>query len=72
MLARPSTLIAELSYTRLSERCQGLLRLVVAEPGLSYANVARALGIPVGSIGPTRGRCLEQLRRLLNEQAAIT
>jgi RNA polymerase sigma factor (sigma-70 family) len=60
------------AYTRLSERCQGLLRLVVAEPGLSYANVARALGIPVGSIGPTRGRCLEQLRRLLDEQAAIT
>ncbi len=60
------------AYTRLSERCQALLRLVVAEPGLSYADVARALGIPVGSIGPTRGRCLDQLRRLLDEQTAPT
>jgi RNA polymerase sigma factor (sigma-70 family) len=60
------------AYIRLSERCQALLRLVVAEPGLSYADVASALGIPVGSIGPTRGRCLEQLRRLLDEQTATT
>jgi RNA polymerase sigma factor (sigma-70 family) len=57
------------AFARLSERCQALLRLVVAEPGLSYADVAGVLGIPVGSIGPTRGRCLDQLRRLLEAAA---
>jgi RNA polymerase sigma factor (sigma-70 family) len=53
------------AFARLSQRCQSLLRLVVAEPGLSYADVSQALGIPVGGIGPTRGRCLRQLRGLL-------
>lgn len=56
------------AFARLSERCQALLRLVVAEPGLSYAEVGLALGIPVGSIGPTRGRCLRQLKVLLQER----
>jgi DNA-directed RNA polymerase specialized sigma24 family protein len=44
------------------------LRLVVAEPGLSYIEISLALGIPVGSIGPTRGRCLSHLRGLLEER----
>jgi RNA polymerase sigma factor (sigma-70 family) len=69
LLASEERVSVAAAYARLSERCQALLRLVVAEPGLSYADIARALGIPVGSIGPTRGRCLEQLRRQL-EQAA--
>ncbi|MGH8823299.1 MAG: RNA polymerase sigma factor [Jiangellaceae bacterium] len=56
------------AFARLSERCRALLRLVVAEPGLSYAEVALALDIPVGSIGPTRGRCLRQLKDLLEER----
>jgi DNA-directed RNA polymerase specialized sigma24 family protein len=54
------------AFARLSERCQALLRLLVAEPGLSYVEVSRALGIPVGGIGPTRGRCLQQLRVLID------
>jgi RNA polymerase sigma factor (sigma-70 family) len=53
------------AFARLSERCQALLRLVVAEPGLSYTEISLALGIPVGSIGPTRGRCLRNLKELL-------
>jgi len=56
------------AFARLSERCQALLRLVVAEPGLSYTEIGLALGIPVGSIGPTRGRCLRQLKVLLEER----
>jgi RNA polymerase sigma factor (sigma-70 family) len=57
------------AFARLSERCQALLRLLVAEPGLSYVEVSRALGIPVGGIGPTRGRCLQQLRVLIEATA---
>jgi RNA polymerase sigma factor (sigma-70 family) len=54
------------AFSRLSERCRALLELVivVAPP---YAEVALALDMPVGSIGPTRARCLERLRRLLDD-----
>lgn len=50
---------------RLSERCQRLLRVLMADPEPTYAEVGVALEMPVGSIGPTRGRCLEHLRREL-------
>jgi RNA polymerase sigma factor (sigma-70 family) len=49
----------------LPARCGNLLRVLVTDPPPSYADVAEALGIPVGSIGPTRRRCLELLRGLL-------
>ena len=39
-----------------------LLELLVAEPPLSYDEISRTLGIPIGSIGPTRARALAQLR----------
>jgi RNA polymerase sigma factor (sigma-70 family) len=51
------------AFTQLSEQCQRVLRVLVHAPELSYRQVAAALGIPVGGIGPTRGRCLAQLRR---------
>lgn len=50
---------------RLSKRCQELLRIVAFAPRPDYSAVASALGMPVGSIGPTRGRCLAKLRALL-------
>jgi DNA-directed RNA polymerase specialized sigma24 family protein len=46
----------------LSERCQALLRVIAFADRPDYAAVAKALGMPVGSIGPTRGRCLAKLR----------
>jgi RNA polymerase sigma factor (sigma-70 family) len=39
-----------------------LMKSLLAEPAPSYAEVSAQLGIPIGSIGPTRGRCLERLR----------
>jgi RNA polymerase sigma factor (sigma-70 family) len=48
---------------QLSERCRTLLRVISADPDASYAQVSAAAGMPVGSIGPSRARCLEQLRR---------
>lgn len=56
-------------FERLSERCRVLLRILVATPPPAYADVAAALGMPIGSIGPTRGRCLERLRSLADEVA---
>jgi RNA polymerase sigma factor (sigma-70 family) len=50
---------------RLPERCQKLLRIVAAGPRPNYTDVAKTLEMPVGSIGPTRGRCLDKLRQEL-------
>jgi RNA polymerase sigma factor (sigma-70 family) len=49
----------------LPRRCQELLRIMAFAPRPDYATVAAALGMRVGSIGPTRGRCLAKLRALL-------
>jgi RNA polymerase sigma factor (sigma-70 family) len=51
------------AFGQLSEGCQQLLRLLTTD--LSYDEIAEQLGRPKGSIGPTRGRCLERLRALL-------
>lgn len=48
---------------RLGDRCQRLVRmLVLHDPRPSYDSIAVDLGISIGSIGPTRGRCMKQLR----------
>ena len=47
----------------LSERCQHLLRVLAFSDRPDYRHISDELGIPVGSIGPTRGRCLDKLRR---------
>jgi RNA polymerase sigma factor (sigma-70 family) len=49
----------------LPERCRTLLRIVAFVQRPEYSVVSKALGMPVGSIGPNRGRCLDRLRRLL-------
>ena len=51
-------------FGQLNERCQQILRALMASPPPSYAEVSSALELPVGSIGPTRGRCLDRLREL--------
>jgi RNA polymerase sigma factor (sigma-70 family) len=50
------------AFAQLSERCKSLLRLLMADDEPSYEEVGAALGMPIGAIGPTRGRCLEKLR----------
>ena len=52
-------------FKDLPERCQQLLRVIAIAERPDYAQVADALGMPVGSIGPTRGRCLAKLRTAL-------
>jgi RNA polymerase sigma factor (sigma-70 family) len=53
----------------LPEQCRVLLRLLLSDPPLSYDEISDTLGIPRGSIGPTRQRCLERVRRLVGEAA---
>jgi len=49
----------------LPERCRELMRVIAFADRPDYALIAESLGMPVGSIGPTRGRCLAKLRVVL-------
>lgn len=59
------------SLNSISSRCQHLLRLLIAEPAVSYTDIADFLDMPVGSIGPTRARCLSKLRETLDRQGDV-
>ncbi len=52
------------AFAALPPRCQTLLRVLMADPPPSYQQVAVAMDMPIGSIGPTRARCLDRLRQL--------
>jgi RNA polymerase sigma factor (sigma-70 family) len=47
----------------LPPRCKQLLMLLISEPPRSYAEISSVLQLRVGSIGPQRARCLDQIRR---------
>ena len=51
------------AFGQLPPGCQQLLALLIEDPALSYAEISARLGVPVGSIGPSRRRCLDKLRR---------
>ena len=58
------------AFGLLSVACQRLLRMVFADPPPRYEDISAALDMPVGSIGPTRARCLANLRSFLPAPAA--
>ena len=51
---------------------QRMLELLMADPPASYAEISDQLGLPIGSIGPTRSRCLARLRDLLHPSLTDT
>lgn len=53
----------------LSDRCRHLLQVIAFADKPDYAAIAEALKMPVGSIGPTRGRCLATLRSALSDDS---
>jgi RNA polymerase sigma factor (sigma-70 family) len=60
-----------LALAALPRRCRELIRLLFyVEPAPSYIEVARRLGMPRGSLGPTRRRCFDRLDRLLSRLRA--
>jgi RNA polymerase sigma factor (sigma-70 family) len=59
------------AFGGLGARCQALLRALTADPAPSYEEISAALDMPIGSIGPTRARCLDKLRTLV-EPTGIT
>ncbi len=52
---------------RLSPRCRTLLEALYLRGEVAYVDIAEELGMPIGSIGPTRARCLAKLRALLDD-----
>lgn len=59
------------AVAELPERCRRLLRLLFLTPQPRYSEIAAALDMPIGSIGPTRARCLRRLRTVLREADEI-
>jgi RNA polymerase sigma factor (sigma-70 family) len=53
------------AFALLPAHCQRLLSLLAGDEPMSYKEISAALSMPIGSIGPTRGRCLEHLRRIM-------
>jgi RNA polymerase sigma factor (sigma-70 family) len=62
VLAATSSGVLSQALSDLPERHRDLMLALAAEPPLSYAEIAARLGVPIGSIGPIRGRCLDRLR----------
>jgi len=62
LLAERRTALRE-AFADLPPSCQRLIALLIADPPVPYGEISTRLGIPIGSIGPTRGRCLAKLRR---------
>lgn len=63
--------LVRLALAALPPACRNLLTaLYYEDPPLSYAEVGRRLHMPVGSLGPTRARCFERLRRILEQLGA--
>jgi RNA polymerase sigma factor (sigma-70 family) len=60
------------SLGEIPQRCQVLLRALATEPPPSYSDVSLALGMPIGSIGPTRARCLDHLKKRLRTHERAT
>jgi RNA polymerase sigma factor (sigma-70 family) len=65
LLAEESAEVVREAMTHLPWRWRRLMELLMADPPISYAEISDELGLPIGSIGPTRGRCLARLRVLL-------
>jgi len=65
LLADERAQVVRDALSSLPRRWQRLLELLMADPPASYADISDELGLPIGSIGPTRGRCLARLRVLL-------
>jgi len=51
------------AFNRLPSPCRQLVAMLIEDPPAPYAEISAKLGIPVGSIGPTRQRCIDRLRR---------
>jgi len=66
LLAAERAQVVREALTHLPRRWQQLLELLMSDPPVSYAEISDRLDLPIGSIGPTRRRCLARLQVLLH------
>jgi RNA polymerase sigma factor (sigma-70 family) len=69
LLAREEAAEAWAALDTLPASWRSLLELLVQDPPLTYEEIGAGLGVPIGSIGPTRGRCVRRLRALVTDEA---
>ncbi|HEY5245414.1 MAG TPA: sigma-70 family RNA polymerase sigma factor [Acidimicrobiales bacterium] len=69
-IAEESSDAVRRAFALLPAHCQRLLGLLAGDNPPSYKEISKTLSMPIGSIGPTRGRCLEHLRRIMEELGA--
>lgn len=69
-LAEERSEAVQRAFVKLPPHCQRLLGILAGAEPPSYKEISRILSMPIGSIGPTRGRCLEHLRRIMEAQGA--
>jgi RNA polymerase sigma factor (sigma-70 family) len=67
-IAGEQEVVLRAAWARLKPRCQELLSLLVTDDPVGYKDLSHLLHMPIGSIGPTRARCLQHLRRLVEEE----
>lgn len=53
---------------RMAPKCRDLLGALYGDAETSYAEIAKQMGVPIGAIGPTRARCLDKLRKIMEEE----
>ena len=63
LMSHETSDVVRRALQRLDGRCQALLQMLMAEPPIPYSQIGATLALPVGSIGPTRARCLDRLKR---------
>lgn len=61
-LASERDIVLWAAFATLGDRCQQLLRMLLSDPPIAYEDIGEMLDMPIGSIGPTRARCLQKLR----------
>jgi RNA polymerase sigma factor (sigma-70 family) len=67
-IAEEREVLVKAAWGRLKPRCQELLSLLISDDPVGYKDLSKLLQMPIGSIGPTRQRCLAHLRRLVEEE----
>ena len=72
LLAAERAQVVREALSRLPQKWQQMLELLMSDPPVSYAEISDQLGLPVGSIGPTRKRCLAKLNELLHSSGTET
>jgi RNA polymerase sigma factor (sigma-70 family) len=56
------------AFEDISSRCRELLQMLCLDPPLEYEEISEILGMAIGSIGPTRARCLDRIRKRLERR----